>query len=231
MVMPGFGESYVSARVRVIFALMITLLLLPLLAKTLPALPDSIFILLLLMLEEILIGLFIGSICQILISATHIAGMIISLQAGISSAVVYDPNQSSQGSIIGNLMGILVVVLLFATDLDHLMLRGITESYSVFRPGKFPPLNQMVETVTHLVSDTFTMAVKISAPLIIIGTLLFLAAGIVGRLMPTLQVFAVLTSPQLLIGFFVLITSFSGIMLFYMEFYKDQMLGIMAYLK
>lgn len=231
MVMPGYGETYVSASIRICFALFITLLLTPALGRFIPPLPSSAIMLTLLILNEILIGIFLGSICQILVSAMHTTGTIFSLQAGISSAVVFDSSQNSQGTLAGTFLGILVVVLLFCTDLHYLMLMGITKSYVVFAPGHFPPLDVFVGTISHTVSDVFTISVQISAPFIIAGLLLFLGAGVISRLMPTIQVFFVLVAPQLLLGFFIFMTMFSAIVLFYMDFYRDRIMSIMGYLK
>ncbi|MEI6730753.1 MAG: flagellar biosynthetic protein FliR, partial [Pseudomonadota bacterium] len=202
-------------------AFILTLMLTPALGKLIPPLPTSAITLFLLIISEILIGIFIASICKVLISVTHIVGTILSLQSGISSAVVFDVTQRTQGSLIGNLLGIVAVTLLFATGLHHLMLRGIAESYTAFAPGKLPPLKDFVEIYSHLVSQIFIISVQISAPLVIIGTLLFLAGGVIGRLMPSMQVFSVITAPQLMIGFFIIITTFSAMMLWYMDFYKD----------
>jgi len=221
MLLPGIGESYVSARVRLAFAFILTLMLTPALSKLIPPLPTSAITLFLLIISEILIGIFIASVCKVLISVTHIVGTILSLQSGIASAVVFDVTQHTQGSLIGNLLGIVAVTLLFATGLHHLMLQGIAESYTAFAPGKFPPLKDFVEIYAHLVSKVFIISVQLSAPLVIIGTLLFLAGGVISRLMPSMQVFAVITAPQLMIGFFIIITTFSAMMLWYMEFYKD----------
>lgn len=231
MVLPGYGESYVSARIRLCFALFVTLVLTPPLGKFMPPMPSSALVLTLLILNEILIGIFLGSICKILVSIVHIAGAIFSLHAGISSAVVFDSTQSSQGTLVGTFLGILIVVLLFCTDMHYLMLMGITKSYSVFTPGRFAPLDVFVDTITHTVSDVFTISVQISAPFIIAGLLLFLGAGIISRLMPTIQVFFVLIAPQLLLGFFVLMTMFNAIVLFCMDFFHDRIMSIMGYLK
>ncbi len=57
------------------------------------------------------------------------------------------------------------------------MIQGITQSYTVFAPGKLAPLADFVGGIAHTVSDVFTMAVQISAPIIITGTLLFLGGG------------------------------------------------------
>lgn len=231
MVMPGFSETYVPVNVRLVFAIMISLILMPLLGAMMPPLPSSAVKLTLMVTNEILIGVFIGTICQILIGVMHIAGSIFSVQAGISSAVVFDSSQNTQGSLVGNFFGIIAIALIFTTDLHYLMLRGVTESYTVFAPGKFPPLNDFAGSVAHTASDIFTMAVQISAPVIITGTLLFLGAGVISRLMPTVQVFFVITAPQLMLGIFILVTTFSAVMLYYMEFYKDRILAIMGYLK
>lgn len=231
MALPAFGETYVPASLRLALAFMISLLLVPLLSHSLPALPSSPLALALLVSSEILTGLFLGLICNMLISATHVAGMIFSFQSGISSAVIYDVTQASQGSLIGNLMGLLAVVLVFSTGLHHLMLRGITQSYSVFAPGQWPDMHDFVETAARTVADTFLIALQVTTPLVVIGTLLFLGAGVLARLMPTMQIFFVITPPQLLINIFILTTSFSAIMLWYMEFYREKLMALFSYVK
>ena len=164
LVMPAFGETYVPPQLRLALAFMLSLLLVPLLGHAIPPLPSSPLALALLVASEILTGLFIGTICSILISATHVAGMIFSFQSGMSSAVVFDVTQSSQGSLIGNFMGLLALVLLFASDMHHLMLHGLTDSYAVFAPGHWPPLHDFVETATRTVADTFLIAAQVSTP-------------------------------------------------------------------
>jgi len=230
MVMPGFRENYVSPRIRLGIALMITLIITPLLSKTMPSLPSSLFTLVLLAGSEILIGIFIGSVCNIIISATHVAGMIFSFQSGISSAVIFDATQNSQGSLVGNFLGLATIVLLFSTNLHHLMVLGLTKSYTVFIPGQFPPMHDFLETLARIISDTFIIALQISMPFIIAGTLLFLGGGILSRLMPTIQVFFLITPVQLLIGFFMLMAAFSTMMLWYMEFYKEKLMSFTSYI-
>lgn len=63
MLLPGFGEAYVSPRVRLLFALMLSLLLVPVI-RSLPPLPTSVLGLFNIMIAEILIGLFIGGLTR-----------------------------------------------------------------------------------------------------------------------------------------------------------------------
>lgn len=230
MVLPGFGETYVPPSMRMSLALVMCVLLTPLLSASMPHPPASALAFFLLIASEIVTGLFIGTVCSLIINATHVAGMIISLQSGISSAVIFDVTQNTQGSLIGNFLGLMTIVLLFCTDMHHLMLRGVTESYSVFAPGHFPPIKDFMEVTARMVSSTFTIAVQISTPALVSGTLLFLGGGIMSRLMPTMQVFFIIVPPQLLLGFFILMTSFSAMMLWYLEFYRDSLTSFMGYL-
>lgn len=230
MVMPGFGETYISRRIRLTLAIVIALVLTPVLSNTMPKLPASPLSLGILVIAEILVGAFIGGICRILISATHVAGTVFSFQSGLSSAVLYDVSQSSQGSLMGNFFGMVTILLLFSTGMHGYMLRGITESYTVFAPGQFPPIADFAEAAARIAADTFTVAIEISTPMIVVGTLLFLGAGILSRLMPSLQIFFLITPPQLFINFFVLIAVFSAMMLWYMEFFRDKLMMFFGYL-
>jgi flagellar biosynthetic protein FliR len=73
MLLPGFGEAYISPRIRLLLALALTVLVQPVLPTALPALPDSATALFLLILGEVFIGLFLGSISRILMAALSMA--------------------------------------------------------------------------------------------------------------------------------------------------------------
>lgn len=228
MVLPGFGEAYVPARVRLLLAAMFSLLLAPVLQKV-PAMPSDLFLLFNMLLAEILIGIFLGGISRILISAIHMGGMIIAYQSSLASAVTQDLTLSqAQGTSLGNLLGVSALVLLFATDLHHLILRGLADSYILFSIGQFPQVDDFANHATILISSSFQMAMKIAAPHIVIGLLIYLGAGIIARLMPNIQIFFLLMAPQLLISFFILMISASAIMLWYMEYIKDSLAMFLA---
>ena len=111
MLLPGFGEAYVSARIRLMLALMFSILLTPVLT-TIPEMPTTMFGLTSLVVAEILTGLFLGGISRIIISALHIAGTIIALQSSLASALVQDVTQiQGQTSPLSNLLGMTALVV------------------------------------------------------------------------------------------------------------------------
>jgi flagellar biosynthetic protein FliR len=228
MVLPGFGEAYVPARIRLLLAAMFSILLAPVI-NSLPPMPSNVMNLFTLLLAEILIGLFLGGLSRMLIAAVHMAGMIIAYQSSLASAVTQDLTLSqAQGTSLGNLLGMSALVLLFATDLHHLMLRGLAESYTLFTAGQFPQVEDFANHATQTMSRSFQMAMKISAPHLVIGMMMYLGAGIISRLMPNIQIFFLIMAPQLLISFFILMISASAMMLWYMEYIKDSLGGFLA---
>ncbi len=226
MVLPGFGEPYVSPRVRLVLALLLSLVLLPGLTAALPPVPSSPLALFLLLMQEIIVGIFIGMIVNTLASVMHTVGMIFSYQSGLSSAVLFDPTQATQGTSAGNFLGILAITLMFALNLHHLMLQGVVESYTLFVPGHPLPLGDFANLTSRTVSMTFVMALKLSAPMIVVGLLLSLAGGVLSRLMPIIPIFFIIISPQMLLGFFLLMISITGVMLLFIRFFEESLKGL-----
>jgi flagellar biosynthetic protein FliR len=228
MLLPGFGETYVPARVRLLLAALFSVLLSPAL-HSLPPPPDNVVDLFTLLLPEIIIGLFLGGLSRMLIAAIHMAGMIIAYQSSLASAVMQDIAQAqTQGTSLGNFLGMSALVLLFVTDLHHLMLRGLAESYTLFLPGHFPQMGDFAEHATRTMNNAFHMAMQIAAPHLVIGLMLYLAAGIISRLMPNIQIFFLLMAPQLLISFFILMICASAMLLWYMEYIQDSFGSFLA---
>ena len=224
MVMPGFGEAYISARVRLLFAAMLSLVMTPTM-QAFPAVPETLFGLVNLMFAELLTGLFFGMVTRLLISAISLAGMIIAYQSSLASALVQDVTMSgSQGTSLSNLLGIGALVLLFATDLHHVMLQALHDSYGIFSVGAFPIVADFTEHANRVMSEAFLVALQLSAPHIVVGLMIYLAGGIIARLMPSLQVFFILMAPQLLISFFLLMIVFGSLMTYFLDYFSRNVL-------
>ncbi len=221
MAMPGFGETYVSMRIRLGLAFALAVLTAPIVANLLPPPPDSPVTLTILLMSEVFIGVAIGMVCRVMIATMHIAGMMISMQSGLAMATQFDASQASQGSIIGSMLSITAVVLIFSLNLHHIMLRGLTDSYQLFAVGSLPPVEDFAFYFAKLVSAVFLLAFKLASPVIVIGLLLYLGAGVLARLMPNMQVFFILLPPQVFIGLFMLMSVFAAIMFEFSDFYTD----------
>lgn len=229
MLLPGFGEIYIPVRVRLMMALAFSLILSPVLV--LPPVPQTVGSLIALLVAEILTGIFLGGISRLLIAAIHMGGMIISYQASLVSALVPDMAQAqgqSQGTVLGNMLSVTAVVLIFTTDLHHVMLKGLADSYSLFLPGQFPLVQDFANHAVQTLNGAFRMAMQIAAPHIVAGVLLYLGAGIIARLMPNIQIFFIMLPAQLMLSFFILMVAASAIMMWYMDYFRDTMSAFLA---
>jgi flagellar biosynthetic protein FliR len=223
MLLPGISESYISPKARLVAALGLTGAVVPIIQPTLPALPESVISLVLLLTGEIIIGVLIGSIAKILLSTVQIAGDIISYQMGLSSAMMFDPSQGAQGAMISAFMSVLALMLVLSTNLHHIFLTGLVDSYTLFSPTAAINSGDMTELIENTVSGSFMMGVKIASPLIIIGLIINLGAGIMGRLMPQMQVFFIMMPLQIALGFFIFMITLSGGMMWFMDYYAEVM--------
>ncbi|HET6156825.1 MAG TPA: flagellar biosynthetic protein FliR [Dongiaceae bacterium] len=223
MLLPGFGEAYVPPRVRLIFALTVSVALMPMIADRLPALPAGMGQFAGLLLLEIGIGLFFGTISRLILLGAQSAGSVIALQIGIASALVSDPTTQQQAAITGNFLLALTVVLIFATGLDHMTLKGLAGTYAIFPPGQMPPLGDVADHAARIVADSFAVSIEMTAPFLVYGIVFAVALGLLARLMPTLQVFFIAMPMQLLAGFALMAVALTGMMLFFLSAYEERM--------
>ncbi|HUA53349.1 MAG TPA: flagellar biosynthetic protein FliR [Candidatus Sulfotelmatobacter sp.] len=228
ILMPGIGENYVSPRVRLLLAGAIAIVVAPVVAPRLPALPASVSSLFLLLGGEIGIGLFIGTVARLALSSLETAGTLIAFQTGLASAQVFNPLLSDQGSLVSVLISVVGLVLIFETDMLHLLLRATVDSYTLFVPGALPPIGDFSEMISRLVARSFAIAMQLSAPFLVLSLVTYIALALITRLMPQLQIFFVALPLQIGLGFLLLSLTFSTLMMWFLENFADVIRGFLA---
>jgi flagellar biosynthetic protein FliR len=226
-VMPGVSAGFVPVSVRLSFALLLALIMVPAVAGDFPPFPVSPLELFLLLAGEVLIGFFFGMLMAVMIAAMQVLGTIIAFVAALSNAFSFDEISQSQGSIISTFFINLALVLLFITDMHHLMLGAIVDSYSLFVPGKMPPIGDFAEFFTHTVSESFKIGVQLSAPFILLSFGFQLAMGLISRLNPQFQIYFVAMPAQIMIALLMLMFTISGIMVVFLQYYQNGLIGFM----
>lgn len=202
LAMPGFSEAYVSPRIRLIFALALSVLLTPLLQSKMPMLPGNVLALFVLMSGEILVGLFLGLIVRCILTVVHVAGNVIATQSSLAVAAAFDPTSANQSAIMGNMLTIMALTAFFALNLHHLMIAALVDSYNVFNPGLFPNVEDMSTLNTRVFADSFRLGIILSGPHIAYSLLFYLAGGMMSRLMPNFQIFYVMIPLQIVLALF-----------------------------
>jgi flagellar biosynthetic protein FliR len=201
MLIPALGEPTIPARLRLTFGLALTLVLYPLLAASLPKLPTDLGALGLLMLHEIAVGLILGGITRLIVMATDVAGAIIAFQTGLSVAQTANPNEPGvQGVVVGNFLSLLGITLIFATDLHHLALAAIVDSYKMITPTDPLMVSDALQMALKTLTEGFIVGVQMAAPFIVFGLVFNVGLGILARLMPALQVYFLSMPGNIMVG-------------------------------
>jgi flagellar biosynthesis protein FliR len=228
MVLPGFGELTVPPRVRLGFALALSFVLFPLIAPALPAAPPALYAFLVLLIGEMLIGIAIGLIARIVVSSLQVAGTIIGFNNGLASAMLFDPNAGQQGAITGAFLSALGVTMLFTTNMHHLMIMALVDSYALFVPGAALPIGDFSEMASHLVGESFLIGFQIALPIMIVGTVIYVAMGLMSRLMPQLQVFFIALPVQIVVGFSILAIMLGAGMMMFIDSFETAIGGFLV---
>ena len=228
MLLPGLGELTVSPRVRLTIALVLTAVILPLHRNDYQIDLRAFGPVLLMLGQELLIGAVLGLLARLTISALQIAGSVIAQQMGLGFVTAVDPTQGQQGVIVGNFLAVLGVTLIFATDLHHLVIAALNDSYTLFQPGEVPILGDVASIADHARSPARSAsACSSSAPFLVFGLLFNLGLGVLSRLMPQMQVFFVGMPLSILVGFLILLLVLGAMMMTFLD-YVEGVLRVLA---
>ncbi len=228
MLMPGIGNTFVPPQTRLYFALAFSFVLFPLIQAKIPSPIPGATTMVLLIGVEFIIGLFIGTIARTLMAALDTAGVIISTQASLANAQLFNPQFASQGSIIGAFLTMVAILLLFATDLYHLLILGVVNSYEIFPVGKMPDIASMTNLLTNTIGGSFAVGIQITAPFILVVLLLYIGLAVLSKLMPAMQIFMISMPLQIMICLIMLALVGSTMMMVWLDQYQKGMISFIS---
>lgn len=219
--MPGLGEGVITPRVKILVALTLTFVVFQVVGSTFPAFPEDPAVLTLMVIKETFIGLFIGLVGRFIIAFLDIAGSIMSFQMSLSNATVFNPAMRTQGALPSSLLSIAATVLIFATDMHHMIIHSIIDTYRIMPMAETVILEDFSSTIAQLMQRTFVLAIQVSIPFLVIGTVFQISLGLFNRLMPQIQVFFIGMPLQTLGGIFIMFMTIMSILLQWGETFRD----------
>ncbi len=221
MLMPGFSASYVNTQVRLILALSVTIILQPLIASQLPPQPDSFALELQYIINEISIGLFLGIIMQILFFALNFAGGIASQSIGFANAQLFDPAFQGQSMLIESFLSVVALTFIFVTDIHHLMISALIDSYRLFSATQPLPWNDLAQHLSQTLSQSFNFGFKLGAPFVAFTLIFYSCMGLISRLMPQLNIFFLSLPIQIYLGLGLLFLTVPIIINVFFRYYNE----------
>lgn len=226
--LPGFSAVYVSARIRLIFALLVTVLALPMVAGVLPPQPENPADLVWMITSEIITGGFLGALVQIIMAALELAGQMIATATGITNALTDDPVTQQQSSIVIGLINLVAVTMIFITNTHHFLLSAVIDSYNLLVPGARLFTRDMLTMIGSLLDQAFYMGIKLAAPFLVFEIVFQVTSGILARLSPQLNVFFVVMPGKIFLGLAILMVSLPTIILVFLHFMDNSLHGLLT---
>lgn len=220
MLIPGFGEAYVPPRVRLSLALIITLALWPVVRTALPGLPDTVGGMAGWIIREVVVGLMIGLLLRMFMSALTTAGEIISLQTTLSFSQTANPMQAQPGTTIAAFLTLLGVTLLFATNTHHLFIAGMVGSYKLISPAQPLIMSDFTTMAVRTLGDSFLLGVQLAAPVLVFALIFNLASGLIARVMPQFQVYFAAAPLSVILGLSIFALSLGALGTVFIDRYR-----------
>ena len=193
---PFFG-NHTPPLVRVFFCAVTAYSLVPVLQSSVPAVPKELWSFGMMMGNEILVGILIGGTLQLFLLAVQMAGSILDFQLGMSSSQVFNPLSNQQVTLFSNLKTWLALVLLLLMNGHHMMLAAFVNSYKV-APTVFT--HGVQANMIHLMGNFALLTLQMAAPAAAVALLIDVAAGLVNKSVPQMQVYLVAMPGKVIMG-------------------------------
>lgn len=221
----GILEPQIPVQVRLFAALAVTLSLAPLLIGHLPvkALSDQPLTALRYIATELLVGGTIGMLGRLFLLALETLATAGAMSIGLSNPFGMAVEEAEVLPPFVSLITLSATALIFVMDLHWEVFRGLVASYSAIPVSENFNVNFSLLQFSRLLTDTFQIALRISAPFIFYAIIIQLAVSLLNRLTPYISIYFI-SAPFIICG---------GLFLTYLviKSYLDQfMLGLSSWL-
>lgn len=204
--MPPFNNAALPQRIRLIVGLAITFAVAPALPP-MPAIPAGSWAGLLILAQQIVIGVMMGFTMRLAFAAIDLAGDLIGLQMGLSFARFYDPQSSGQTAVLGEFLGILTILIFLALNGHLLSISVLVESFRLLPVAAAPIAVKGAGALLSWAGILFSAGVLLSLPMMAALLIANIAMGVLARVAPQLNLFAVGFPVTIVSGFIVLLIS------------------------
>lgn len=187
---PILGNATNPRMVKIGLAVALTLVVAPLLGP-IPAVDPGSAAGLLILAQQIVIGVAMGLTIRIIFVAVEMAGNLIGLQMGLGFATFFDPVNASQVPVVAQFVGLLFTLVFLALNGHLLMIEVLAESFQLFPISSEPTSALGWKAVAEWGGEIFRAGLLLALPMIAALLIANLSIGIMTRAAPQLNIFAV----------------------------------------
>ena len=199
---PLIGHKGIPALVKISFSMLLTLIIIPNLPMPETYPKDYQFIYLIVI--NVMVGLFIGWVAQLVIETGRIAGEMLDMQMGLNAATIFDPSTQTQSTIVGRFFDTLTLTLFISIGGMEKVIEGLYKSFNAF-PIIMYQFNINIDKLLKATADVIAMGFLIVSPIIITILAVDLILGLMSRAAPQINAFQISFSIKPSIGVLLLV--------------------------
>jgi flagellar biosynthetic protein FliR/FlhB len=152
-------------------------------------------------LNEVLNGIFLGLLTNACFMLIKFGGQLIDIQMGLSMVSLFDPNSNSNTTLIENLFSWLSIIIFFAVDAHHLLIKALSQSFNIVNLGSSIIFQSTAMIAVDSIIQYFIIGLKIGIPIVLVVLMADIIMGLISRTVPQLNVMILGMPLKILIGF------------------------------
>lgn len=207
---PVFGGIRVPAQFRALFVIALSATLVTALGAKLPDSPITFGSLLLGGISELMVGALLAFGLFAGFGVFMLAGKILDEQIGFTIGSVFDPVTRAQSPLLGMTFNMLAIMLFFALDAHHMLMRGIAYSLEQLPPGTFFQDLSLAPVLAQF-GTMFVLALTLVAPVVLALLLVDIGLGVMSRTMPQINMFTIGIPAKIVVGMLVLVAAMGSL--------------------
>ena len=190
MVAPAFGAIFVPARIRIVLAGAITLIIAPLIPTPAGITPFSAAGMIV-TIQQVIIGIALGFSLQLLFDAVTLGGQLLANSMGLSFAFNTDPMHGVETPVLGQLYTLLVMLTFLALNGHLALIELLVDGFRTLPVGTTGLGQEGVWSVIEWGSQLFSGSLAVALPGVTALLIVNVAFGVMSRAAPQLNLFAV----------------------------------------
>lgn len=187
-VIPVFSGGQLPPQMRIGVAVMFALMTYPIVQQALPVTPLTVVDMAIIVAAEVIFGLLVGFLAQLIFMAAEFAGSVVGYQMGFAMANVFDPTTQQQVALISQFQGVFAILLFLSMNVHHMFLEAIVASFMLLPPGNLNLAGGAIPMIVELSNHALVLSVRLVAPILVILILANMILGLVTRIVPQLNV-------------------------------------------
>jgi len=199
MIAPVFGARGVPGLVKLGLAASLSVVLFPMVRAQAPEIPTELFPYAGIIIKEVLVGLTMGFIINLITAIMQGAGQLIDFQAGFIMGNTIDPINGLQTPMTGRFLTVLATLLLLATDSHHYIIAALVKSYD-YLPINPNGISYGVAFFIDITSKVLALSLQIALPVYGALFLTDIGVGLLTKTVPQLNIFSVIFPVKIIFG-------------------------------